>query len=91
MDVVLRNFIMSQPAPARPEDLTDERIKRYNDEQLRWYTAMLNNKSCGIRFGEVREYLIIHRSIRQHGHQWDKLNNIMKSEILDCFQEEFGD
>lgn len=88
----LRELILAQPERKRPATLVDELLIRYNDEQIAHWESMLAQSygNPDIRQSEVKLYLACHRDIRNKHHRWEDIDNFQKSEILDCYAEEFG-
>ena len=91
MDEIMVNFIRSQPAPERPEGLTDELIKLINDEHIERYSKMLSVYHPDIRRGEVKRYLSIHMQVRAIGENWAYMDKLGKNEILDVWFSEYAD
>jgi hypothetical protein len=88
MDKVMVAVLRGMPPIERPAGLTDEMIRRYTRESQEHFRELLSINHPNIRRGECTRYLQIWDRVESLNYDWEKLDNLGRNELRDCFLEE---
>ena len=86
-----RALVESSPQLPRPALLNKELLKELNDRAIEHYQKMLASKVPNVRPEEVKELLRTHKQIKTKRCKWERLTKYERNEVLDQFQNEFGE